>query len=1101
MLSVTDPSESRLDRLGDAIDLYLAYRAGPSGDPASFLRANEDLRDLLEPMFLEDGIDIDAEPKRTSREWQAGKELGRLGAYVLRREIGRGGMGVVYEAYQESLDRRVALKVLAPHLAASPHRVERFRREAAASARLRHPGIVPVFEVGAEDGTFWYAMEFVDGPSLGQILEHTRQASDAEDGQLPSLGIVPGSSLPAEAAELIAQVAEALEHAHQNGVIHRDVKPQNILVRDGVALLVDFGLAKDLDKDSISRSGDFAGTPHYMSPEQTLAKRAPVDKRTDVYSLGVVLYEMMTGQRPFDGETSQEVLFRISFREPVMPRRHNSDIPRDLETICLKALEKSPERRYASAGELAADLRRFLRHIPIEAKAQGPITRVVKLARRQPAWAASIVLAFLLLVVTPLAFVWRNAASERRIENERQKTAAVKKEADERVAKERRSAEGARAEAAKRVAAEKKRAATERERANRTLADAMHAIEKMFDQASHAQLGPQPDAKSRASLTSSLQLYESVLEGQSGAAPIAYEVALAWTRAALIHRSLGRRAEAEKAARRSIQITSELLVAATKEDESDAIEIDPKHVGLPDLDGALVAPGAATRSSTAGSVRSDDTSPAGASRRRKARTLVQELAPPVRRSRLLELRAHTRNELAALLGRAAKRKECREVLEASDADWLRLAEAGHPLADLGRAQVLTNLGTLRLGFADFAGAIERFEAGRELFAKLEPEIAKRRSVRIKIGKMLTTYGTCLESARKRSKAARVLVEASELMAGLVAEDPGSPIYRATRAQALHNLGVILQQRRPEKARESLESAVSECRELVSRWSKRPDFRATLARSLAQLGRFLRVRGEADTGMARLEEARSELAGLDAKSALDVDAQRSYGMLLAEIGFIRHRGREVEAAEQALRTSHRILRKLKARHVRFKGDTGVFAAVCVTLAPTLIERRAFDTAEPVLVDAVAALQQVIAELPRGAPGRMPGLGASRVDANQRLEQSWRDLVKARLELGRHAAACAAATEYAKTHESEDAAEFCLRALARCYGLAANGGEARLRKEQQQVYVDNAIGLLERAIRAGWRELAKLGQSPDKELEALLGVESISRRLDELRQGGR
>ena len=581
MQNVTDHSESRLDRLGDAIDLYLAFRAGSgSRDPASFLRAHEDLRELLEPMFAEDGVDVGESARRLSREEQSSDEkadggLGRLGSYALRREIGRGGMGVVYEAYHKALDRRVALKVLAPHLAAAPRRVERFRREAAASARLRHPGIVPVFEVGEDDGTFWYAMEFVDGPSLGQVLAHTRESASDGAVQMPSLGIVAGSSLPAEAAELVAQVAEALEHAHQNGIIHRDVKPQNILIRDGTALLVDFGLAKDLDKESISRSGDFAGTPHYMSPEQTLAKRAPVDSRTDVYSLGVVLYEMLTGQRPFEGESSQEVLFRISFREAVAPRRINPEIPRDLETICLKAIEKSPERRYATAADLALDLRRFLRHMPIEAKAQGPITRVAKLARRQPAWAASIVLAFLLLVVTPLAFVWWNADSERRIESERQKTAAQQKRADERVAAAKQQSEADRALAADRVAAEKQRAAAERERADRTLTDAMRALERMFEQASEAQLGPRPDRESRNSLVSSLELYESVLRGQGGAAPVAYEVALAWTRASLIHRSLGRRAEAEKAARRSVQITSELIQSAREQDESDTLEIRP----------------------------------------------------------------------------------------------------------------------------------------------------------------------------------------------------------------------------------------------------------------------------------------------------------------------------------------------------------------------------------------------------------------------------------------------------------------------------------------------------------------------------------------------
>ena len=439
------------------------------------------------------------------------------------------------------------------------------------------------------------------------------------------------------------------------------------------------------------------------------------------------------------------------------------------------------------------------------------------------------------------------------------------------------------------------------------------------------------------------------------------------------------------------------------------------------------------------------------------------------------------------------------ALKASLEDWSKLDEAGHPLASLGRAQALTNLGTLSHGEANFAVAIQRFEEARTLFASLPPSVAKRRSVRLKLGKLLTSYGTCLESARKRSKSARALFEASEVLGGLVAEDPGSPVYRATRAKALHNLGVILQERRPQRAQESLESAVSECRELVSRWSKRPDFRATLARSLGQLGRVLRQRGELETGLARLEEARSELAGLEAKSALDVRAQRSYGMLLAEIGLIQARAANRSAAEEALRSAHRILRELRTRHVRSREDVAVLAAVCATLAPILLDRGAFETAEPVLVDAVEILGIVAKELTDGRARTVVGRDGALRSAKEQLASSWRSLVTARLELGRHSAACAAAAEYAKSQESEAATDFALRSLARCYELATAVEDATARREQRQIYVDHAIGLLERAIRAGWQKIGGLIDA--KAFGPILEVESVSRRFAELRDGKR
>ncbi|MCC6408032.1 MAG: SUMF1/EgtB/PvdO family nonheme iron enzyme [Planctomycetes bacterium] len=295
----------------------------------------------------------------------------RIGDYELIRELGHGSMGVVYLARQLSLDRRVAVKLLQPLSLFSVHQVERFRREAKSAARLNHPGIVQVHAVGEERGLRFFVMEYVPGRTLHEELESLRKrhADGAPPGSTDQLGTRDGRPYVEQAATIAALLADALEHAHQNGVIHRDVKPHNVLMtEDGSPMLADFGLAKDLVDQSLSRDGDIAGTPSYMSPEQALADRERIDKRTDVFSLGVVLYEMLSLSRPFAGKSSHEVMQRIVTFDPPPLETQNPRVPAELAVICRKAMEKRREDRYSSAAELAADLRRFLAGEPIHAR-------------------------------------------------------------------------------------------------------------------------------------------------------------------------------------------------------------------------------------------------------------------------------------------------------------------------------------------------------------------------------------------------------------------------------------------------------------------------------------------------------------------------------------------------------------------------------------------------------------------------------------------------------------------------------------------------------------------------------------------------------------
>lgn len=303
----------------------------------------------------------------------------QLGDFKLVRRIGEGGMGTVYLARQLSLPRDVAIKVLPPASAGRRGRLERFDREARAPARLDHPGIVKILEAHQDGELRWYAMEYVPGRTLDDLLQEQKDRHSASTGGSPALD----RGWFRRVAELIAALADALDHAHQRGIVHRDVKPHNVLLdADGQPKLLDFGLALDRTDETITLDGDLVGTPHYMSPEQVTGKRDEVGAPSDLFALGIVLYELLALRRPFDGPNRDQVLEAIATAAPPSIRRAQSKVPRDLETICLRALERKPEHRYASAADFARDLRHFLSFEAIEASPP-PFTRKLLFWSRQ----------------------------------------------------------------------------------------------------------------------------------------------------------------------------------------------------------------------------------------------------------------------------------------------------------------------------------------------------------------------------------------------------------------------------------------------------------------------------------------------------------------------------------------------------------------------------------------------------------------------------------------------------------------------------------------------------------------------------------------------
>jgi WD40 repeat protein/serine/threonine protein kinase len=452
--------DSALARLVD--DLIRRMQEGSPIDPSEFAagdpRRAEQIRQLLPT--LEKLADLGCSLSESAGAApptlaEAGPSLGVLGDFQLLSEVGRGGMGIVYEAQQLSLRRRVALKVLPFAAVSDPKQLQRFQVEAQAAAQLHHTNIVPVFGVGCERGVHYYAMQFIEGGTLARViselcrLDGSGSSDEPQDGAVSALAeslasgrLVADGPRPADdtptatytpspapvaapardrsptsrassttssargrpffhnVAQLGIQAAEALEHAHQQGVLHRDIKPSNLLIdARGRLWVTDFGLARLQSDSSLTMTGDILGTLRYMSPEQALAKRVVIDHRTDIYSLGATLYELATLHSVFETDDRQELLRQVAFAEPRPLRKVNSAVPRELETIVLKAMAKDPSGRYATAQELADDLERFLDFKPIKAKPPSLPERLAKWSRRHTAavWSAMAVLTLAVL--------------------------------------------------------------------------------------------------------------------------------------------------------------------------------------------------------------------------------------------------------------------------------------------------------------------------------------------------------------------------------------------------------------------------------------------------------------------------------------------------------------------------------------------------------------------------------------------------------------------------------------------------------------------------------------------------------------------------------
>ena len=411
------------ERLTDILDGYLrGLENGVPPDPEALTAEHPDLAEALKAYldslsalhdmaagFVAGGVEEAANDGEAADDGDvAFQNQQRLGDFILKREIGRGGMGVVYEAWQISLARVVALKILPFAAVLDAKQIARFKNEAQSAAQLHHPNIVPVFAIGVERGVHYYAMPYIDGQPLDQAIRQLREVANPAPAPAPAapreaVGDAPtiqrcpstmsGSLLterspnPSEyfraVSRLGIQAGNALHTAHEYGVVHRDIKPSNLLLdHQGKLWITDFGLARCQSDASLTKTGDLVGTLRYMSPEQALGQSALVDQRTDIYSLAVTLYELITLRPAFSGENGPEMLRQIESREPVRPRAIEPRIPVDLETVILKAMSKARDERYATAGEFAQDLQRFLDGKPTAAQRATIVDRLTKWSRR-----------------------------------------------------------------------------------------------------------------------------------------------------------------------------------------------------------------------------------------------------------------------------------------------------------------------------------------------------------------------------------------------------------------------------------------------------------------------------------------------------------------------------------------------------------------------------------------------------------------------------------------------------------------------------------------------------------------------------------------------
>ena len=762
-----------------------------------------------------------------------GRPLGNfpiVPGYEILREIGRGGMGVVYQALQTKLNRPVALKMILAGAHAGPIHLARFQIEAETLAGLQHPNIVQLYEVGEHDHCPYLAMEYLDGVSLDRHLAGKPQPFESS-------------------ASLIETLARAVHCAHLRGIIHRDLKPGNIILgsefgvrssdfrasgvvpavtSSGVTRarlptphaevhtpkLLDFGLAKRLEGESCTHDGAVMGTPSYMAPEQALGKVREIGPAADVYALGAILFEMLTGRPPFVGATTIQTLVLVQNEEPTPPSRFRRRLPRDLEVICLKCLQKNPLQRYATAEALADDLHSFLAREPIRARPVGVWERAWKWARRRPAVAALVGVCIAAVIVIVSLVISKNI--DDREKNNRLREANVNLKAA-------------------------------RDRAEARSLLVRTAVDEMYTQVAEQWLGKEPhmDALQEEFLNKARLLYEELARDESDDPVLQAETARAQFRIGQICRQLNKFEEAAKAYAAAIA-AQERLVSRDAGSAQYRLDLANSYNYLGELHRATGHPREAAESYKQSL--------------KLQRDLVRDQAaePEYRKD---EARSHYNLGLA--------RRELNDLNAAKD-EMESAVLLLEPLAQPDRtdlsyrqelARVRTNLGIVRAELKDAAGAEQTYDEAIRLQRDLTKADPKRPEYRHELAASLTNLGNLSLHQHMAARAQTHYEEARELLERLTIDFPSRPLYHQELANTCNSLAAVLYESNPQKAADLWKQSEREYRRLAEQWKNVPNYQHGRGQALGNRG-WLTMELLHDPGTARvmLKEAVQILEG-------------------------------------------------------------------------------------------------------------------------------------------------------------------------------------------------------------------------------------------------
>jgi serine/threonine protein kinase len=799
-----------------------------------------------------------------------------LGRFKLRRELGRGGFGVVFLAYDPQLGRDVALKVPRPDAIASPQMLDRFHQEGRAAAGLDHPHIVPVYEAGALGPICYIASAYCPGITLAAWLKQYTQP-------------VPIRL----AAALTATLAEAVQHAHSRGVLHRDLKPSNVLLSplgmsgdgSGAALssssssadaltfipkITDFGLAKLLPsltatapegQDAVkpTRSGAILGTPSYMAPEQAQGKSSQTGPAADVYGMGAILYELLTKRPPFVGESDLDILQQVQEEEPVSPVRLRPKTPRDLETICLKCLRKEPHRRYATSLALGEDLRRFLAGEPIRARPTPSWERLLKWGRRRPAQAIAAALGAVLMAGLVLSTVLI------RHQRDEIETSRLQVQKNYEIAEE------------------------QRNRAENNLQKARMAVDKMLTSVGEQGLRnvPQMERLRQQLLQDALELNQEFLQDNSADPAVRREISLAHARVARIDSLLGKSAAAEEAYRRAIALSSKLaseFPAAPQYREDLASAMDELGLLLRNL-GRLKESEEAYRSAVA-----------------QAEQLVAQVPDAPLYQQTL---GTAQLNFAQLLANTGQLADAEEGYQRALGIWSKLAREfpNVPRHRQVLAAVYNNLGLFFATTDRPEESEQTYHKALDLRQQLAAEFPQDLEYQEHLAHVCDNLGGFLQAQERLEESEQFLGRALAIRERLMAAFPYTPEYQQALARLLHNLALVQDSRgRPADAEKSNRRALALQDKLAAEFPDVPAYRQELALSRGHLGALLQKAGRLEGAEIEYRQSLTALGKLVAASPQVSDYHSQYGDSFHNLAVLMEARGDVtqvrELAEQA-----------------------------------------------------------------------------------------------------------------------------------------------------------------------------------------------------------